>query len=285
MHKFLARTITVLAVTLITLPLLNLGAHAVTYPTLVGHRGVGDPWTVELGIPEQSIPAIQWAAQNHADIVEGDISVTRDSKMVMMHDVTIDRTTNRTGRVRDRDLSYITGAWLEIPVDKDGNGNFDNTSYHPPSFRSWLKAAKATGKLVFVELKGDGWTKSQVKRYVDEVAAQGMKSKVITAGGETRLSYFRSYSSGARSWSVGHFPSTTKVKSVAGASGYATISLAIAEDNIEYVQRLQAAGIKVLVYTLDNAYHYKRALPVGAYGWMCDNTADAHAWLNQHMTG
>jgi hypothetical protein len=73
-----------------------------------------------------------------------------------------------------------------------------------------------------------------------------MQSKVITAGGETKLSYFKSYSSGARSWSVGHIPSTTKVKSVAGSTGYATIELSVAEKNATYVTNLQTAGIKVL---------------------------------------
>jgi glycerophosphoryl diester phosphodiesterase len=256
---------------------------AVDPPELIGHRGIGDPWTVELGIPEQSIPAILWAAANQADIVEGDVQVTRDGKMVMMHDLTINRTTNRTGYVKDRDLSYITAAWLELPVDRDGNGNDDNTEYHPPSFRSWLAAAKATGKLALVELKDSSrWSRTQVKRYVDEVNRQGMQSRVITAGSELRLSYFKSYSSGARSWAVGSYPSVTKVKSVAGAAGYATISLANAEVNPDYVDDLQAAGIKVLVYTLDNDTDYARAFPHEFYGWMCDNTGDAADWLAEN---
>jgi glycerophosphoryl diester phosphodiesterase len=103
----------------------------VVYPTLVGHRGVGNPWTIELGIPEESIPAIQWAAQHHANVVEGDASVTSDGKMVMMHDETIDRTTNRRGKVRECTLAYITGARLEIPVDRNNNEDFDDTPYHP----------------------------------------------------------------------------------------------------------------------------------------------------------
>ena len=45
---------------------------------------------------------------------------------------------------------------------------------------------------------------------------------MITEGSETKLSYFRSYSSGARVWSASHYPSASKVKSVAS---YATISL------------------------------------------------------------
>jgi glycerophosphoryl diester phosphodiesterase len=282
MMKLLARTLSILAAVLITIPLLNLGAHAVTNPpSLIGHRGIGDPWTVELNIPEQSIPAIEWAAANHADIVEGDVQVTRNGGMVMMHDATLDRTTNRTGRVIDRDTSYITAAYLELPVDRDGNGNDDNTSFHPPTFQQWLAACKkATGKLCFVELKeSEHWSRTMVKAYVAEIDRQAMRSRVITAGSETRLSYFSSYSSGARSWSVAHKPSTDKLKSVVGPTGYFTLSLVNAEADPAYVTNLQSAGLKGLVYTLDNPGHYARALPLGFYGWMCDNTGDAWGWL------
>jgi glycerophosphoryl diester phosphodiesterase len=257
--------------------------HAVTYPTLVGHRGVGNPWTVELGIPEESIPAIKWAASHHADVVEGDVSITSDNKMVMMHDETIDRTTNRTGKVRERSLSYITDAWLELPVDRDGNGNYDNTSYHPPSLNYWLNTAKSTGKLVFLELKGSGWSKERVKEYVAVVNSKGMKDRVITAGNETKLSYFRSITGGGkRSWSVGNYPGVDKIRSVVGSSGYATISLADAEANPTYVKHLQTNGIRVFLWTLDNESHYRRAIVFGAYGWMCDNTNDAWKWLQEN---
>jgi hypothetical protein len=65
-------------------------------------------------------------------------------------------------------------------------------------------------------------------------------------------------------------------------ASYATISLAGAEAKPDYVKMLQAARIKVFIFTLDNSRHYARALPFGAYGWMCDNTQDAWVWLKTH---
>jgi glycerophosphoryl diester phosphodiesterase len=282
--KNLTRAFAAIVAAIITTPFLNLGAHAVTYPTLVGHRGVGDPWTAQLGIPENSVPAIKWAAAHHADIVEGDVQQTRDGKMVMMHDETIDRTTNRTGRVIDRDLSYITAAWLEIPRDSNNNGDPDNTAYHPPSFHYWLDVAKDTNKLVFVELKNSAeWSKADVKRYVDELDRQGMRSRVITAGSETKLAYFRDITGGGkRSWNVDSRPSVTKIKSVVGSNGYVTMRLITGEADPSYVAKLQSSGLKVLLWTLDREDHYRRALPIGAYGWMCDNTDDAFKWLEAH---
>jgi glycerophosphoryl diester phosphodiesterase len=256
-----------------------------SYPKLIGHRGLGDPWTRELGIAENSIESISYAAAHHADIVEGDVQVSGRSPsgsrtMYMMHDDLLDRTTNGSGGTNDRPWSYITERWLEIPRDLDGNGNYDNTKQRVPSFRSWLKVAALTGKRVFIEIKGDLWTEAQTQKFCNEVIAQGMASRVILAGGQTKLRYAKKYlSSASRSYSVNSRPSIATVKSVVGSAGYATISLAEAEKSPIYVKNLQAAGIKVLVYTLDGPSHYQRAQKFNFYGWFCDNTDNAYDWL------
>jgi glycerophosphoryl diester phosphodiesterase len=252
-------------------------------PVLAGHRGIGNPWTVILGIPEESIPAILYAAAHHADILEGDVSVTSDNKMVMMHDESLDRTTNRDGLVRLHSLGYITEAFLEIVgIDNNHNNNPDNTKWHPPSAKAWLTAAKQTGKQVFMELKGSGWSMSQVGRYNRMLHDLGMTGRVITAGSETKLTYFKTFNAaGKRSWGVSTYPKVTKVKAVVGAGGYATMRLIEAEANPSYVKALQAAGVRVFLWTLDNAGHYERALKLNAYGWFCDNTDDAWNWLQE----
>ena len=116
-------------------------------PILVGHRGIGNPWAAQLRIPEESIPAIQYAASHHADMVEGDVQNSSDGTMYMMHDETLERTTNGTGYTTARRWSYIKELWLEIPVDTNGNGDDDNTKHHPPSFRAWLAAASPGGEI------------------------------------------------------------------------------------------------------------------------------------------
>lgn len=268
------------------------GFAAVTYPTLVGHRGIGLPWTGELRIPENSIPAIQWAAEHHADIVEGDVQVSAATStdpggtMFMMHDTGPDglnRTTNGTGDPTKRPWSYIKERWLEIPIDTDGNGDPDNTTHRPPPFRAWLAAAKATGKLVFVELKGgDAWSASEVRRAINEIKNQGMTDRVILAASESDIATAKSAGYKKLSWGVDPSKSTTKIKSVVGAGGYATMRLTEAEANPAYVQKLNDAGLKVFLWTLTRDEHYARALPFGVYGWMCNNTEDAWTWLQEH---
>ncbi|MGI4292170.1 glycerophosphodiester phosphodiesterase, partial [Klebsiella pneumoniae] len=47
------------------------------------------------------------ALDKGADYIELDLQLTKDNKLLCMHDSTIDRTTTGTGKVGDMTLSYI----------------------------------------------------------------------------------------------------------------------------------------------------------------------------------
>ena len=68
--------------------------------------------------PENSLPAIQSCIDNGIDIVEIDNKLTKDGYLVIMHDQTVDRTTNGKGKVSDYTLTEIKKLRLK---DKDGN--------------------------------------------------------------------------------------------------------------------------------------------------------------------
>jgi glycerophosphoryl diester phosphodiesterase len=57
--------------------------------------------------PENSLPAITAAFDDGAEIVEIDVRLTKDGHPVLMHDDTVDRTTNGTGRVAELTLAQI----------------------------------------------------------------------------------------------------------------------------------------------------------------------------------
>ncbi|GAA2598027.1 hypothetical protein GCM10010435_91750 [Winogradskya consettensis] len=68
-------------------------ALAVLAATTAAHRGY---WR---GAPENSLPAITQAIQHGAHIVEIDVQRTSDGELVLMHDDSVDRTTDGTGKV------------------------------------------------------------------------------------------------------------------------------------------------------------------------------------------
>jgi len=71
-------------------------------PLLFSHRGGAGLF------PENTILAYrQSVEQFHADMVELDIHMSADGELVVIHDNTVDRTTNGTGTVRDMPLKEI----------------------------------------------------------------------------------------------------------------------------------------------------------------------------------
>lgn len=69
--------------------------------------------------PENTLPALEKAIRLGADFVEFDLQTTCDGGFVLLHDRTLNRTTNGQGPARDWDLAKIAtlraGAWFDRP--------------------------------------------------------------------------------------------------------------------------------------------------------------------------
>lgn len=71
------------------------------YILVVSHRG---DWRYA---PENSLEAVKRCIDLGVDIVEIDVRMTKDGHLIAMHDETVDRTTNGTGKVSDLTLDEI----------------------------------------------------------------------------------------------------------------------------------------------------------------------------------
>lgn len=111
--------------------LLNHGEDA---PLMIAaHRG---QWR---DAPENSILAIENAIADGAEVVELDIRRTKDGELVLMHDDTVNRTTNGTGRVSDLTLAQIKSLRLR---QGHGGAQAPLTNYSVPTFAEAMLAAK-----------------------------------------------------------------------------------------------------------------------------------------------
>lgn len=76
---------------------------------LCAHRGANRTH------PENTLPAFREAIRLGAQMIEFDVRETRDSALVLLHDATVDRTTNGTGKVTEMTLAEIrrldAGRW------------------------------------------------------------------------------------------------------------------------------------------------------------------------------
>jgi len=91
-------------------------------PMIVAHRGAGG----QLGTiaPENSIHSIRAALLIGVDGIELDIRHTADDELVVIHDTTVDRTTNGTGEVSKMTLEEVTALYLKLPVGSTVEGDF-----------------------------------------------------------------------------------------------------------------------------------------------------------------
>jgi glycerophosphoryl diester phosphodiesterase len=80
-------------------PLLDLEARPV-----IAHRGASSY------APENTLAAFELAVQQGADAFELDVRLTRDGAAVVIHDGTLDRTTDLAGPVRAQTLAELRGA-------------------------------------------------------------------------------------------------------------------------------------------------------------------------------
>ena len=80
----------------------------------IGHRGAAGH------APENTLAAIWKARSFHADLIEVDLRETNDGHLVLLHDDTIDRTTNKTGPVAGMSLEQVqrldAGKGQRIPT-------------------------------------------------------------------------------------------------------------------------------------------------------------------------
>lgn len=134
-------------------------------PSVAAHRGFSAFY------PENTIPAFEACIREGADYVEGDIVFTADMELVMMHDETVDRTTNGTGPVASFTLAQLKELDAGFPDKFDTK--FSGTRV--PTLGEALDLVKANNTLFCFELKVPG-VAVQVANLIRE---KGMTSQGI----------------------------------------------------------------------------------------------------------
>jgi len=101
------------------------------YPLIVGHRGTSL-------YPENTLLAFREAIKSGADVVECDLRLTKDKKLVVFHDATVDKLTNGSGFIKNKTLKSLKQLRIQgEPI---------------PTFDEVLHEIKGKAKLI-VEIK------------------------------------------------------------------------------------------------------------------------------------
>jgi len=87
-------------------------------PVVIAHRGGAGLW------PENTLHAFVCAVELGADVLEMDVQMTQDGQLVVMHDSTVDRTSNGTGPVQDLSLEELQKLDAGHAWSADGGKTF-----------------------------------------------------------------------------------------------------------------------------------------------------------------
>ena len=151
--------------------LLDPSAHPV-----IGHRGN------RAHAPENTLESLQQAMALGVDAVEFDLRVSRDGVLVVMHDPTLERTTNATGPVSARTVSELGN------VDAGANFTTDNGRTFPyrargigvPTFDAVVETVRDIPMII--ELK----TTSTTERIRAAIKRHNIAHRVVVAGFDWR---------------------------------------------------------------------------------------------------
>ncbi|MBQ8428790.1 MAG: hypothetical protein IJX30_01685 [Clostridia bacterium] len=157
--------------------------ETITKPTLVrtpyltGHRG-GTTY------PENTLQSMKQAYVNGADYVEIDIMRTKDNELVVMHDNTLNRTTNYTGTAKIADMTLAEIRQYRVKYGADG--------LEIPILEDFFELIKTLPQMkLFVELKADD--PDVISLLKDKIVEYGVEDNifVIANWDGTRLQEFK----------------------------------------------------------------------------------------------
>lgn len=136
-------------------------------PAVFAHRGAS------AYAPENTLPAFQLALDQNADGIELDVTLSADGQVVIIHDSTIERTTNGEGSVKRMDYAVLR------QFDAGGWFGKEFTGAHLPTLDEVLSLV---GERVFTNIEIKPFYKPMmqlVEKVADVVSHQGLENKVI----------------------------------------------------------------------------------------------------------
>ncbi|SFN75968.1 glycerophosphodiester phosphodiesterase [Mycetocola miduiensis] len=241
---------------------------------VAGHRG--DRSTA----PENTMAALTRALASPQEFVETDVTRSRDGVPVLFHDRTLGRTTDGRGPLADRTLAELkqldAGSWYSSAFAGE----------RIPTLEEFLVVLAPTGKKALLELKGY-WS-------VDDLAPVTALLDRFDLGGRVT---FMSFNLGSLSSAAELAPGTPRVAIVRSlpdnavdfARSFRVIGIvtpaSVIEERPDVVDEMHAAGLGVMVYTLNSKETWAQARALGVDGIITDKPSSLDKWLAKNAPG
>ncbi len=240
-----------------------------TTPTVmvIAHRGASSYG------PENTLAAFDLALQMEVRHIELDVDVTSDGHIVVIHDDTVDRTTNGSGAVTRHTLAALraldAGSWFGTQFAGERIPTFDEV------------LARYKGRAhIHTEIKGHSPSLSQ--RTADVIRTHGMEGQVtMTSFQKVRLEEMRAYAPELPTgWLVREVSDTTIVQ--AHAMGLTQLCPPAQAVTPALVRRLHAEGFVARAWGVTTEELMQQVVQAGADGMTINFPDKLIAYLKSH---
>ncbi|HZG77365.1 MAG TPA: glycerophosphodiester phosphodiesterase family protein [Paenibacillus sp.] len=232
-------------------------------PSIVvsGHRGLKTRY------PENTLLAFLRALESGVDMLEFDLRLTKDREIVVIHDDTVDRTTNGTGKVSEYRLSELKQL--------DAGGWFGNVyeGLKVPTFRELCDLiAPYPEVLLNVEIKPSGDAKETADGAVAMLRNYGYLSRCVFTSFDADIV---AHLHDTYQVKTQGFPAESMLNFVAGPEGtYSKMwaaAMSMEQLTPRRVQELQEVGLQTWCYCPDDEQQVYYALGCGVTVMTCNN--------------
>ncbi|MBE7939543.1 MULTISPECIES: glycerophosphodiester phosphodiesterase [Ramlibacter] len=239
------------------------------YPRWIAHRGAGKL------APENTLAAFRLGAAQGFRMAECDVKLAADGLPFLLHDATLDRTTNAVTQFGPA-ASRVAGEhpWAELATLDAGSWHSRAYAGEPlPTLEGIARHCLANGLLLNIEIKPTPGT----ERFTGEVVARHAARLWNDAPVPPLLSSFKPEAlEGARA-SAGHLPRGLLLDSLHGgwcaqALGLGCVAVVLNHTlwSLETVREAKDAGLRCLAYTVNDEWAAQRLLALGLDGIITD---------------
>ena len=222
---------------------------------IAAHRGGLFLW------PENSALAFRQSCRLPVEQAECDVHLSADGEVVVMHDATLDRTTDATGPVGELTLAELRGVRLRGTAGEA-----------PPSLAEYLAILGPTPVAPRIEIKADGARRPYpgiVARTLAALDAAGQRGRswIIGFQAETMAEALRAGGLAGVAWLLEkpHLADLGAEGAIAVARAYGFPELGMHESALdaELAARLRGAGLGIGVWGANHAASIRRMLALG----------------------
>lgn len=215
---------------------------------LIAHRGA------RFDEPENTLRAVKRAFECGADAVEIDVRLSSDHELIVIHDDTLERTTNGSGKVSEKTLKQLR------TLDA-GKGETI------PTLSEVLSLVKKLEIAVVIEMKEPGMEDRVVREIAD---AEMERSVVISSFYHSSLLTLKELApylkTGVILSSLPVFPVTVTRNAKADI-----IFQRYPRLNQEYIEEALKNGLEIYVWTINTVEEFEEARELGVSGVVTDN--------------